>query len=173
MTARWRCMVYWNVHTAQSHLDHDCQEHQGPVNDLIYSPFSSSPRHRLDRGQGERTTAKYHAFTISYVFIRRDAWACCIYAMMITNFWLCCLLCVSHVVKLSVSPHDLSIHIAACCHAKMPALKQNKSLRRKDMFSAECSPPKAHPDPKMCWVVIRSQATPWGTRDRWSAQIST
>ena len=46
------CMVCCNVHTAQSHLDHDCQEHQGPVNDLIYSPFSSSPRHGLDRGQG-------------------------------------------------------------------------------------------------------------------------
>ena len=73
MTARWRCMVCCIVRTAQSHLDRDCQEHQGPVNDLIYSPFSSSPRHGLDRGQGERTTAKYHAFTISYVFIRRDA----------------------------------------------------------------------------------------------------
>ena len=86
MTARWRCMVCCNVRTAQSHLDHDCQEHQGPVNDLIYSPFSSSPRHGLDRGQEGEDQGKISCIFHILLLDEMLELAVMLYAMMITNF---------------------------------------------------------------------------------------
>ena len=52
-------------------VDHDCQEHQGPVNDLIYSSFSSSScnataRKEEDRAQYEWMKNEFSLMEVSY-----------------------------------------------------------------------------------------------------------
>lgn len=97
-----------------------------------------------------------------------------LYVMMITNFWFCCLLChMSHVVKLSVSPPMTYPRHSRLLSCKNASCKTKQVTENEGHVQCWVFATKNSPDPKMCWVVIRSQATPSGTRDRWSAQIST